>query len=93
MKPDTVSFSQLFVIIDRSGNLPLHLPCTVLNIRPAGLNRIGKGVGNLKIHKVGKTPAFTEWTYKILTFGAKCCNQKQMLRDMKVTKQCLKSCS
>lgn len=59
LKPNSVSFSQRCVITDRSGNLPLHLPCTVLKMILAGLNRIGKGVGNVEIHDVGKISAFT----------------------------------
>lgn len=94
LKPDSVSFSQLFVIIDRSCNLPLHLACSVLKMSLAVLNRIGKGVGNVEIHNVGKIPAFVGWAYKKnLTFSAKCCNQKQISRHTKVKKQCLKSCS
>lgn len=79
--------------MDRNGNLPLHLHCTVLKMTLAGSNRIGKGMGNVKICDVGNIPAFIGRTYKIVTFGAKCCNQNQISRNMKVKKQCPKSCS
>lgn len=62
-------------------------------MRLAGLNTIGKGVGNVAIPSVGKIPAFIGWIYKIVTSGAKCCNQEQISEDKKMTKPCLMSCS
>lgn len=62
-------------------------------MRLAGLNRIGKGVGNVEIPSVGKITTFIGWIYKIVISGGKCCNQKQISEDKRVTKQCLTSCS